>query len=234
MYKENEKGCIEPVIKNSSLSELVMQKIQHSILHKEFQAGTLLPSEKDLSERYGVGKSSVREALKMLHALGVVNPVQGKGTYLRKTLQHQVLTPLLYELMLMESTAEDLYELRLMFDVAYMRIAAAKATEEDKALAKARFLEYKELYAANLPADIADKAYHKVMLDATRNQFIIKIGQLIMDLCSPYLEKSNDIRNKDALDSHEKLLEIFCSGDVSGLEETVAKSMLAFRDALNS
>ena len=110
MYKENEKGCIEPVIKNSSLSELVMQKIQHSILHKEFQAGTLLPSEKDLSERYGVGKSSVREALKMLHALGVVNPVQGKGTYLRKTLQHQVLTPLLYELMLMESTAEDLYD----------------------------------------------------------------------------------------------------------------------------
>ena len=234
MNRENEQIRIEPVIKNSSLSELVLQKIQQSILHKEFKPGELLPSEKELSERYGVGKSSVRESLKMLHALGVVNPVQGKGTYLRKALQHQVLAPLLYELMLMDSTAEDLYELRMMFDVAYMRIAVAKATDEDKALAKARFIEYRELYEANLPADIADKAYHKVMLDATRNKFIIKIGQLIMDLCSPYLEKSNDIHNQEALDSHEKLLEIFCSGDISELEETIAKSMLAFRDALNS
>lgn len=226
-------GRMEELRRGNNLSELVLEKIQKSILARELLPGQLLPSEKEMAEKYGVGKSSVREAIKMLEVLGVAECVQGKGTYLRESLGSQVMRPLLYDLMLQQSTAEELYEFRVMFDTATLHLAAAKATEEDKRLARQRFLEYKSFYEADLPASQSDRAFHRTILEATRNQFIIKVGVLILELCDPYLEGSSTIHNDEAMENHERLLEIFCSGDTAGIEEVVSRSMSAFKEVLD-
>ena len=59
--------------KDGTLSQLVLENIQNSIRDGEFRPGSTLPSEREMSERYKVGKSSVREAIKMLQVLGVVD-----------------------------------------------------------------------------------------------------------------------------------------------------------------
>jgi GntR family transcriptional repressor for pyruvate dehydrogenase complex len=223
---------VEKLAKTENLSERVLDRIQKSIIDRTFLPGCLLPSEKEMSEEYGVGKSSVREAVKMLQVLGVVNSEQGKGTFLRKSIGTQILKPLLYDLMLQQSNAHELYEFRMMFDIAYHRMAIPKASEEDKQLAKLRFVEYKSLFEANIPVSTADMAFHKVILDATRNPFVIKIGMLVMDLCTPYLKGSDSIHNDVVMDSHEEILKIFCSGDSSNLEKAIVGSMIAFKEIL--
>ena len=112
--------------RENTLSQLVLDSIQNSIRDGEFKPGELLPSEREMSERYGVGKSSIREAIKMLQVLGVVESAQGKGTYLKESIGPQILRPLLLDMMLQRSSAEELYEFRLMFEQAYMSLAAAK------------------------------------------------------------------------------------------------------------
>lgn len=215
--------------KKNNLSELVLHKIQESIQNKEFFPGELLPSEKEMSEMYGVGKSSVREAIKMLQVLGVVQSSQGKGTFLNKSMGSQVLMPVLYEMMLLQSTAEELYEFRLMFDMAYLPLAVSKATDTDKQLAKQRLIEYKANYESGLPTTRVDIEYHRVMLDATRNPFIIRIGALIMELSIPFLEKSNRNLNDITMKHHEDLLEFFCSGNINNLNETIIGCMGIFK-----
>ncbi len=224
---------MEKLGKAENLSEQVLDRIQKSIIGGEFRPGELLPSEKEMSERYGVGKSSVREAVKMLQVLGVAESAQGKGTYLRKSLGPQILKPLLYDMMLQQSTAQELYEMRLMFDTACHALATRKATAEDKARARARYMEYRGLFEANLPVSDADIAFHRCILEATRNQFIVKQGTLIMELCAPYMDEGNAIYDREVMESHGDLLEIFCSGDTSGLAAAMERSLLMFKSVMD-
>ena len=117
----------------------MLESIQESIRDGEFRPGEALPSERELAERYGVGKSSIREAVKMLQVLGVVETAQGRGTYLRRSVGPQILRPLLLDMMLLRTSADELYEFRLFFDRAYLRLAAEKATDEDKRRAREAF-----------------------------------------------------------------------------------------------
>ena len=231
-YKEVQE--MSELRRGNNLSELVLEKIQQSIQERRFRPGELLPSEKEMSEQYGVGKSSVREAIKMLQVLGVVESVQGKGTYLKESLGSPVLMPLLYELMLQKSTAEEMYEFRLMFDMAYMRIATLKATEEDKTLAQKRFFEYLSCYKANISTTEADLSFHKAMLNATKNQFIINIGTLIMELCNPYFSDSSHAVSDEVMSFHEDMLKAFCSGDTGkAMEDAVIGCMKQFKLSLD-
>ena len=71
-------GWLTPVPKQS-LSKMVVEKIKEGLISGALQPGDFLPSETELSESFGVGKSSVREAIKMLEALGVVEICNGIG-----------------------------------------------------------------------------------------------------------------------------------------------------------
>lgn len=99
--------------RESTLSQLVLESIQESIRSGEFRPGEALPSERELAERYGVGKSSIREAVKMLQVLGVVETAQGRGTYLRRSAGPQMLQPLLFDMTLQRENAGELYDFRL-------------------------------------------------------------------------------------------------------------------------
>jgi len=127
-------------LRRDNLSQLVLENIEASIRDGKFKPGCMLPSEKDMSDMYNVGKSSVREAIKMLQVLGVVDSFQGRGTYLRESIGPQILKPILYDMMLQRSNAEELYEFRLMFDIAYISIAIQKATDLEKQLAREKFM----------------------------------------------------------------------------------------------
>lgn len=220
--------------RENTLSQLVLESIQASIRDGEFRPGETLPSERALSERYGVGKSSVREAIKMLQVLGVVESAQGKGTYLRESVGHQILRPLLLDMMLHDSTAKELYELRLMFDKAYIALASSKASGDQKERARKAFEHFCHMQGrSHAEAERYDLEFHTAMLEATGNQLIIKIGTLIMELCRPYISRSNLISDDDVVENHKKILEIFCSGDTAGLDEAVEKSLIIFRNTLD-
>lgn len=221
--------------RENTLSQLVLENIQNSIRDGEFKPGVCLPSERELAERYGVGKSSIREAIKMLQVLGVVESSQGKGTFLRESLGPQIFRPLLLDMMLQRSNAEELYEFRLIFDIAALKLATTKATDDEKLVIRQRFHEYKNLSEIHHPtADVADQEFHKIILNATRNQFIIKMGILVMELCRPYSKKGNAVLDKTVMDNHEKIMEIFCSGDTSNIEEAIRNSLIVFRHILDN
>ena len=221
--------------RENTLSQLVLENIQNSIRDGEFNPGECLPSERELSERYGVGKSSIREAIKMLQVLGVVESSQGKGTFLRESLGPQIFRPLLLDMMLQRSNAEELYEFRVIFDIAALKLGLTKATDDEKRDIRQKFHEYKDLSEIHHPtADLADQDFHKIILNATRNQFIIKMGTLVMELCRPYSKKGNAVLDKTVMDNHEKMMEIFCSGDTTNIEDVIRNSLIVFRHILDN
>lgn len=72
-------------LKNKLLAEQVEDEIYHYILDTPLEPGTKLPNEFELGEKFGVGRSTVREAVKLLSSKGIVEVRRGSGTYVVTT-----------------------------------------------------------------------------------------------------------------------------------------------------
>ncbi len=90
--EQKKSDWLTPVPKQS-LSKMVVEKIKEGLISGELKPGDFLPSEAELSERFGVGKSSIREAVKMLEALGVVEICKGNGSRICSTVDASVMNP---------------------------------------------------------------------------------------------------------------------------------------------
>ena len=60
------------------------------------------------------------------------------------------------------------------------------------------------------------------------------MGILVMELCRPYSKKGNAVLDKTVMDNHEKIMEIFCSGDTSNIDEAIKNSLIVFRHILDN
>ena len=122
---------MKPKRTRKSLSKQVMESIEKIILDQKLQPGDALPTEQQISEELGVSKSSVREAIKMLEALGVVEIRRGLCTVISENPEQGYLNVFLSHLYLLSGSAEELREFRKIIEEAYTTQAIATATEAD-------------------------------------------------------------------------------------------------------
>ena len=101
----------------------------HAIIQEQnLRPGDKLPSERELSEQLGAGRSSVREALRALELLGVIETRGGEGTFL-KHYRHKRLIDILGFFILRDTkTKKDLIEMRKMLEIDAVRLACRRAT----------------------------------------------------------------------------------------------------------
>jgi GntR family transcriptional repressor for pyruvate dehydrogenase complex len=113
------------------ISSEVAQVLVRHLLGGSYQPGQRLPSERALAESLGVGRSVIREALKSLTLLGLVEVRQGDGTYLQA--QGSDLLPVSFEwgLLLGEHQLEDTIEARIELEVVLAGYAAQRRSEQD-------------------------------------------------------------------------------------------------------
>ena len=200
-------------IKTTNISKLVMESIKQALLRRSLQPGDRLPSETELCESLGVGKSSVREAIKMLEVLGVVETHQGEGTYISEKIPENSLNPLVFQLLIDYGNHADILELRRIFEPAYTKLAMENATEEDVqrlCLACERF-ESKISQGCQEAED--DLAFHYAILEATKNPFVIRIGKTILQLFQASIGESMRTIPLQALSDHRRILQAFIKKD---------------------
>jgi GntR family transcriptional repressor for pyruvate dehydrogenase complex len=170
---ENSSLLSKPYVK-SSLSKFVIDRIVDSLIDGDIQVGERLPSETELSKGLGVGKSSVREAIKMLQALGVVEVRQGEGTFIRNKVLSDHTNFLLFQLVFEQSDFKDFMEVRKIFEMGSAELIINNADEEDLIKIKKALKEFHE----NLTPE-NDAAFHIAVLSATHNKYIIRFAKTI-------------------------------------------------------
>lgn len=224
-------------LKTESLSEQVLYRIQASIMSGQIKPGDYLPSEREMAEQFGVGKSSVREAIKMLQVLGILEPKPGKGTRVRDSLSEHALTPMLLQLMITNAPQSELYEFREMFEEAYTVVALKKVTDDDFDRLYERLQACKKSEEAGLPSLDEDFAFHLEILKITRNSYIIQVGTMLMQLFMNPLGRilHSNIRNLNMFTytDHEEIYYALKSRDDDRVRKCVRKLMAAYRDMLS-
>lgn len=122
---------MEQVVKKKRSSEQIVDYVLQQLAEKKLQPGDKLPTEKDLSELFGVSRIPLREAMSALSTLGIIDVRQGSGTYI-KTYEPQLLTKVMYMFSLLDSISmEELFEVRAFIEAEASRLAAERATDDD-------------------------------------------------------------------------------------------------------
>jgi GntR family transcriptional repressor for pyruvate dehydrogenase complex len=207
VQNQDEAATLKPIQK-SRVSRQVFEQLKEQIFAGKWPAGTKLPSENELSRQLGVSRVSVRAALQMLSALGLLDTRQGEGTYVRELrgdLYFNVLFPLLA---LSRTNIFDVLEYRKVMDPGAVVIASERATAEDlEELERVYHLmeESKTDYKSFAHADLE---FHLSITKATRNPIFIKVNTIIKDVLNASMEgivRALGIR--DGLYYHKKILE---------------------------
>ncbi|QXJ23075.1 FadR family transcriptional regulator [Actinomadura graeca] len=156
--------------RRSSLVDQVIDQLRSEIAAGVWPVGGKIPPEPVLSESLGVGRNTVREAVRALTHTGLLDSRQGDGTYVRATSELSSAVRRRLE------TAEliEILEVRRGLEVEAARLAAARRTAADVAAIDAALAERNAAWAAGDRAVFieADLAFHTAVVDATHNQVL--------------------------------------------------------------
>ncbi len=163
----------DSVIRKRSLAEELAERLRQRITDGQFEVGEKLPAEPELMRIFGVGRSTVREAVKILVNMGFLKVQQGAGTVVESRAAAD--DPMAQRLR--RADIRDLDEVRRILEVAIVERAAGRRTEQDIEKIE-RFLAERGATAAagRLEACIeADIRFHVALAEATHNEILYEL-----------------------------------------------------------
>lgn len=220
-------------IRREPLATEIARRLVEFILSGQVEHGARMPSERALAEAFGVGRSAMREALKALSLIGLIEVRQGDGTYLRKA--DSALLPELIEwgLLLGEQRTLDLVEARQEIEVVIAGLAARRRTEADLTDLRA-ILE--RMHSAPAIADFvdADVQFHLRLADACGNSALRDIHSSVQALLRTWIARvltaSGD--TVPSYEEHVPLLRAVEAGDAAAAQAAMAAHMSSAADRL--
>ena len=116
-------------IKSEKVYKIIMKQIKDIVKSGELKRGDKLPSERELALRLNVSRTSVREAIKALETLGLVESKHGGGNYIKNDFEDILLEPLSIAFMLLGSNNSEILELRKVIEPEVASMAAKNIKE---------------------------------------------------------------------------------------------------------
>jgi len=210
-------------VQRRNVYQLIADRLLTDIVENRLQSGTEIPTERELSERYGVGRSSVREGLRMLESQRIIEP-SSDGQY-RVGEKNNVMVAGVEMLVAMgEASLSEVQALRSLLEVEAAGLAAELHTDEDLAEIRASLREMIVSRADRKKAMEADLAFHVAIGRASGNGAlagtIAAVRSVLRGLINNY---SYDI--DEAIFQHQLILESIAGRDVKSARERVSDHM---------
>jgi GntR family transcriptional regulator, transcriptional repressor for pyruvate dehydrogenase complex len=206
--------------------ELLAQRLLDLIASGEIEGGAALPSERELVERYGVGRSSVREALRVLESKGLIHQ-KGKGRFVAAEPQNPLNTSLQVLLELQEVSPQELFEVRGVLEGETAAFAAVRRTDEDVlAIAEAIDAMAEGLDSAERYID-ADLQFHLAIARASRNRIALHMMHAIREILRRSLLSLYEVPGgpEGSLAHHRRILEAVVAGDAGKARDAMREHL---------
>jgi GntR family transcriptional repressor for pyruvate dehydrogenase complex len=222
---------LEP-IKKTRMSEDALEQIKDLILSQDLGPGDKLPSERNLVQILGISRAPVREALRMLEIVGMVEVRQGKGVFV-KNRNSDLSVPLQTWLSDRKEALESAFETRLLLEPAAAQLAAFRARDKDlEAMEQALHQFFEGVVAQNIVKLIeADMRFHALIAAASGNKTI----HFIMETLTRFVFEGwkatlrSPGRAQRTIEEHAQIFEAIKKGDAKGAAEAMR---LHLEDAL--
>lgn len=169
-------------VERSTLVQSVVDQLVTLIGDGVLRPGDRLPSERDLMKRLSVGRSTVREALRSLAMMNLVDLRPGQGSYVKDLGVQTVINPDLLTTLLDRSVTVDLLEVREIIEPAAIELAAHRATEEDLVELQSLLDRCHAAHAAGKPTYDLSAQVHVALARCTHNGVLTMFMESILGL----------------------------------------------------
>lgn len=169
------------------VADIVAERIERLIIDGILKAGQAIPSERALCEKLGVSRSALREGLRVLRGLGIIETLHGRGSYVGRLSAERDASPLMHLFNSQPRTLYDLLEVRAILESEAARLAAQRGTSADFIMIRRRYEEWQGMQAeieARNHQELAraDHAFHRAINDAAHNPVLVHTLQSLSDL----------------------------------------------------
>ena len=186
------------------------------ILGTPVDVGEKIPNEFELAEQFGVGRSTVREAVKGLVTRGILEVRRGAGTFV---VSHHSLKedPLgLTKLEDKYKLALELFELRLMMEPEIASLAAQKAGDGEKVRLQALCLQVEELYSNEEDHLARDVEFHTHIARCSQNRVVEMLVPLINSAVTTFGSLTHRKLKQETIETHRAITDAIVKGDSVG------------------
>ena len=179
------------------------------------EPGSRLPTERELCELLGVGRSTLREAIRSLSFVGAVQTRQGAGTYVT-TLNDQAIEKLIgLALMLQRATVREIIESRRALEVEAVRLACERHEPEDREQLEATMRSMADATTDPARASVYDLQYHVQLARASHNRVLVSLIDGMRTLLQIWMAKAvnRPMVVEEIVREHNSVLESVFAGD---------------------
>jgi GntR family transcriptional regulator, transcriptional repressor for pyruvate dehydrogenase complex len=200
---------IEPV-KRLNVTDSIVNQIKELVLQGKLNQGDKLPPERELMNLFEVGRPSLREALKVLEAQGLITKTQ-KGTIISGNHDKFFIDSLMFQLYFSSAEWREIFETRKLLEKELTFLATKRATENDfKEIEASITLMEIAIHDNNLEDYVsANLNFHDTIARASKNQVMYHLYQSINNLIQQAQEQAVTVPGimKDSLKYHQDILE---------------------------
>ncbi|MCC8056254.1 FadR/GntR family transcriptional regulator [Cloacibacillus sp.] len=210
-----------PVSRGTRIYEKVVEKLKGEIAAGNILPGDPLPSERQLMDTFGVSRSSLREAFRVMELLGLIESIPGKGRFVRhpRTISADRNT-----IQLEDSAILELMEARRILDPAIAGESAMRATPSDLTRILRVITTTEKTLSSPEERAQADFDFHLLLAEATHNFVFINLTRMNFDLILATHERIyNLLDDKDAfLNEHKEMYEAILDHNVDRAREAAS------------
>jgi GntR family transcriptional repressor for pyruvate dehydrogenase complex len=196
-------------IEKTKVYEAAVEQIRAAIESGEWPPGSQLPAERELAEQLNIGRTSVREALRVLEVMGLVEIRPGQGTYVTVNPNHSQPIELLQSMLQEDVHVVELLEIRELLEPQIACMAAQSATAEDIEALSAILERMTDSLAAGESGVEENIEFHLALTRAAGNRVLIQFHQLFFELSRDSIERFFQVpgRAEESLQGHREILE---------------------------
>ncbi len=220
----------EPIVRRK-ISDEVFSRLKRMISNGELQPGDEMPSERELMERFEVGRPAIREAMQALASIGLVAISHGeRAKVLQLTARSMVRQLDVAARMMLSSSSDSLENLksaRIFFERGMVREAAAKATDEDVAALRATLEEQHRSVSNGEVFMAADMKLHNQIAAISGNPIYVAVSEAMLGWLKEYHTELLfwTGREQFTLVEHAEIIDCIAAHDAEGAEDAMVRHL---------
>lgn len=226
------KNLLKKQLHKDSVVNQVMKQITDSIIAGDLKPGDKLPTEPELCENFGIGRNSVREAIKILEAYGVVYIKRAEGTFVNDSYNHKMLDPMLYGILLDKNLRINIIQVRKVLDTGMLYQIISMITDEKMDKIQQEFESLKTVVLGEGVAAKqvlqADVDFHRALVESTGNPILCNMHEYVDRITTPSREKTVElVLEKNQAEKfillHQKIINLLLEKNYQNIESVLAE-----------
>jgi DNA-binding FadR family transcriptional regulator len=213
---------LEP-IEQKTTTELVAQRLVNLLSSGVLKPGDKLPPERKLAQQLNVGRTTVREALKLLTLSGLLEARRGDGTYVREEFTSFLSQHIEWPVLLSATEADMIVEVREGLEAKAARLSAERATPEDIAKMGV-FRRLLEIEGRDIELETElDLEFHRAIAHASHNELLCRLMFSLEDILRQYIALSNQMTDslKTTVAEHQAVYDAIAARDPDAAERAM-------------